>query len=1572
MREREPHRSHPAAIIGMACVFPGAPDLASYWQNIVDKVSAIGDPPPEWESELFYDPNASSNDRTYCKRGGYLGPLARFDPLRFGVMPTSVDGEPDQFLALRVACDALADAGYLDRKMDRDRIEVVLGRGTYINRGFTTVVQHGLVVDQVVRILKQLHPEHSDAELQSIRQELKESLPPFNAEIAPALVPNLVTGRIANRLDLMGPNYTIDAACASSHIAVDRAMQDLACGACDLAIAGGVHVSTPAPILMIFSQLGALSRKGELRAFDEGADGTLLGEGLGIVVLKRLEDAERDGDRIYAVIRGVGVASDGRATGLLAPRVEGEELALRRAYAQSGVDPATIELIEAHGTGTQIGDSVEIEALRRVFSDTGRPGPRCALGTVKTMISHLIPAAGIAGMIKTALALYYKVLPPTLNCEKPNPKLQLERTPFYMNTETRPWIHGGAEPRRAGVNAFGFGGINAHAVLEEHSSEAQTSLQRRWDCEVVVLGAESRAGLAAECARLDAMLESAASARLLDVAWTCYRRLRQHPWRLAIVATDIEDLRKKVAYAKGKIADSTCLRIRDPKGIYFFAEPVSAAAKTAFLFPGEGSQYANMLADLCILFPEVRAAFDTIDRTFAENGGRMLPSQAIFPPPGAGAGDGLWRMDVGPEAVFTANQAMFQLLSRLGVRPDMVVGHSTGEYSALMAAGVTVAADDAELARNIRRLNALYEQAASEGQIPEGDLLTVGGIDTAELAALTGEIGAFEIAMENCPHQVIVCGQNGSVERLESALRARGALCARLPFRRAYHTPMFRPFAERVRALYSDFRIESPAIEIWSCAVAQRYPADPDLIRQLAADSWALPVRFDATVRAMHQAGAHIFIECGPRNNLSGFVDDILRGLPHLTLPSNVANRSGIVQLSHLLAQLAAHGRTPQLELLYERRRPQETTGASGKADGQRSSEIKLPTGLQPLRLRPERRAARPTPIAVAAEPPKRPGVMDQYMATMQEFLSLQNEMMTSYLAPRAKPQPHTPAASPLGYPLLGEIVSRRAGRELSAVRVFDVEADPFLHDHTFGGRCSDRDSKLRGLAAVPLTFSIEMMAEAALALIPGHIVAGVRDLRGYRWITLDSGSVGLKVTASVSGELPGLVHTVILDADDESAPPYAEADIVLGSTYSAGPEPMRVELQGERPSRWRPERIYTEIMFHGPCLQAVASMDRWGVNGSRATLRALPASACLRAGSPPAFCMAPILLDAAGQVVGLWIAEHLEHAFHVFPFRCKAIQFYGPEPPVGAAVQCVVRTELAEPLQVQSDIDLVDSSGRLFVRLTAWEDRRFHLPERFYRLRTSPKHGMLSRPLKIPASDAGVQGAIIDDLPPKLLQAHDAIWQKVLSHLVLSRKEREQFRDLPWPESRRTDWLLGRCAAKDAVRRLHRREAFPADIEIESEDSGAPKIRLVSGETPVISIAHSAGIAVAIAGHAEGYRALGCDIERLSTSLGAFADAAFDEQELALVSGLPVEIQREWLVRFWCAKESAIKLTRKPGPGSLSYKVAAVDFANGQIEVIDPAGDTVTVSTWREGEVVMAITLEERKAAYAAGKSGL
>jgi acyl transferase domain-containing protein len=460
-------QSSDIAVIGMACRFPGAPDPAAFWSNVHAGVCSISEHPAPG-MDAIVDPESPDFERVYTTRGGYLRELATFDPLAFGMIPNAVQGsDPSQLLALEVGRAALEDAGLLDADFDRRRADVILGYCVHLHAANTNWLQHGVVLDQTMDLLGRLAPNLTDAARDELRGRLRAALPPMDLQAIASVSGNIVAGRIANRLDLMGACYTVDAACASSLLALDQGATNLALGRCDVALVGGVYGHLSAPMLMLFCRLGALSRSAAPRPFGKDADGTLLAEGLGMVVLKRLSDAMRDGHRIYAVLKGVGTASDGRGAGLLAPRADGEQLAIRRAYRHAGVDPATVGLIEAHGTGIPLGDRTEFAALRHVFGSGERDEARCALGSVKSLIGHTISAAGIAGVIKATLSLHHRVLPPTRFGDEVDPELDVRSSPFYLCRSARPWIHGLPTPRRAGVSAMGFGGINAHCVLEE-------------------------------------------------------------------------------------------------------------------------------------------------------------------------------------------------------------------------------------------------------------------------------------------------------------------------------------------------------------------------------------------------------------------------------------------------------------------------------------------------------------------------------------------------------------------------------------------------------------------------------------------------------------------------------------------------------------------------------------------------------------------------------------------------------------------------------------------------------------------------------------------------------------------------------------------------------------------------------------------------------------------------------------------------------------------------------------------------------------------------------------------------
>jgi acyl transferase domain-containing protein len=919
----KPGRSRDLAIVGMACRFPGAADMFEFWANVLANRDCTSEVPADrWPIDSFYDPDSKANDRVACRRGGYLDAPIRFDASTHGIMPIAVEGgEPEQFLILDAARNALVDARIDLESVDRGRVDVVIGRGNYFNRGNLIRLQHGRIVAQTVGLLAAIHPEWTQADLDAIRNDLKSSLPPFEAATIPGQLTNATAGRVADRLDLSGASFVVDAASASALVALDLGARALRERRADIALVGGAYLEADVDFPLVFRQLDALSRSGVSRPFSAEADGMIPGEGVGVVVLKRLADAERDGDRIYAVVKGIGLASDGKGRGLAAPSARGHARAIRRAYRAANVDPATVALIEGHGLGVPAADRAELRALRAVFA--GDDHHHRVLGSVTSQIGHAMPAAGMAGLIKSALALHHRVLPPTRNAGAPNPLLA--GSGFELLGSTRPWIHSEpASPRRAGVNAFGFAGINAHAVLEEHSASADgitPGALLGWDSEAVLIAADTRDSLADRVRWLRDRLNVQPDCALKDLAYTLNTgpATPAGPVRLGLVAATVADLSTQLDAVEARLRDPNCRQIKDARGIYFWNEPLGRDDNVAFLFPGEGSQYPGMLADLCPHFPELRAVFDNADRIARESGEAVVPSRHLFATT-ATESDALWATDTAVTTVLSAQWALFQVLTRLGLRPSAVAGHSSGELLALTAAGAIRM--ERSLERQFSRLSALFRDLEASGAIPEARLAAL-GTDRERAEAACRRTGVpVVVAIDNCPHQVIVAGPRDDVERVVVDLRGQGIVCEDLPFARAYHTPAFASVVGPLSDFYASLEFHPPDVPIYSCASARPMPAAIEEMRGLAVAQWTLPVAFRETIETMHRDGLRIFVDVGARGNLCGYVEDVLRGSPAFAVAANLPRRSGTAQLNHLVASLFAQGLTLDPDYLYARRRP--------------------------------------------------------------------------------------------------------------------------------------------------------------------------------------------------------------------------------------------------------------------------------------------------------------------------------------------------------------------------------------------------------------------------------------------------------------------------------------------------------------------------------------------------------------------------------------------------------------------------------------------------------------------------
>jgi acyl transferase domain-containing protein/NAD(P)-dependent dehydrogenase (short-subunit alcohol dehydrogenase family)/acyl carrier protein len=968
-----PLKPFDVAIVGMGCLLPKAPNVRAFWANILNKVDAIGDIPKErFNIDLYYDPDRKAKDKMHSRWGGFLDPVP-FDPMRYGIPPTALPSiDPLQLLALVTVDQALRDAGYHDREFPRQTTSVILG----LSGGLGDV---GL--QYAVRSMLQQFISKPPA-------ELLQKLPEWTEDSFAGLLLNVASGRVANRFDLGGVNFSVDAACASSLAAVYLAARELADHSSDMAIVGGVDTAQSPFGYMCFAKAQALSARGRCRTFDESADGIAISEGISMMVLKRLEDAERDGDRIYAVIKGVAGSSDGKGKSMTAPRLEGQILALQRAYARAGIRPSTVGLIEAHGTGTALGDASELSAVADVFQADGATPQSCAIGSVKSMVGHTKSAAGVTGLMKVALALYHKTLPATLHVEKPNPKLLEPGTPMFVNTETLPWIPPASTPRRGGVSAFGFGGTNFHAVLEEFQGDlgdpADVAQTEKWPAELYVWNDPTPADL--DGGILGRAVSGSAQTRL------------------AIVATSPEDLRAKLTKAKAALASKQSLN--DPQGIYLAFGP--PRGKVAFLFPGQGSQKTHMLRELALTFPEFRASLEQAEQSLAGRFPKKL-SAYIYPPPAFSSEQekqqnlDLTDTVVAQPALGVVEIGLSHALERLGVHPDMTAGHSYGEYVALAAAGVI--SDGALFELSEARGRAIKDTTRDEA----GTMAAVAADADAIAKALDGTEG-ITLANHNSPRQTVISGANAAVQAAIKKLETAGLAARLIPVACAFHSPLMEPARERFAEVLARQTFAQPHAAVFSNTLGGQYPEDPQGIAALLASHLVRPVKFVDEIRAMYEQGARVFVEVGPKGVLTGLARQILEGKDARFIQID-SDHNGLVQFLNALAQLAVEGVPVDTAQLMRGRvtQPEPAARETGwMVNGLKAFPRSRPPHIvKPLDLVTPSSIAipirQPLPVAAPAPVPApasttSDAVMLQFQQLMKQVLQTQTTIMTAYL----------------------------------------------------------------------------------------------------------------------------------------------------------------------------------------------------------------------------------------------------------------------------------------------------------------------------------------------------------------------------------------------------------------------------------------------------------------------------------------------------------------------------------------------------------------------------------------------
>ena len=890
--------NRPIAIVGMSALFPDAPNLHQYWDNIINKIDSIIDiPKSRWNIEDYYDVDSEAPDKTYCKRGGFI-PDIDFNPMEFGIPPNILEvTDVTQLLGLLVAKSAMKDAGYgetSDEVLDATGVILGVTSGMKLLGSLTSRLQYP-IWEKVLR-----RSGISESDTGQIIEKMKKAYVRWEENSFPGLLGNVIAGRIANRLNLGGTNCTVDAACASSLSAMKMAISDLLEYRSDMMIAGGVDADNSPMMYLCFSKTPAFTKGENPRPFDEDSGGVMIGEGLGMVVLKRLEDAERDGDRIYAVVKGIGTSSDGKFKSIYAPRSGGQAKALRRAYEDANVEPLCIGMLEAHGTGTAAGDVAEFEGLKEVFTEN-KPEKSCypdyqhiALGSIKSQIGHTKAAAGIAGLIKTALALHHKILPPSINIDRPSKKLGIENTPFYLNTEPRPWITDG-EPRRAGVSAFGFGGTNFHYVLEEFQDVHSGPFRMHKTSQTVFLSAATPKELDKACNNLLAELETEGAEQRHSQLLESSREnsIPKKHARLGFVTDSLENTVELLGQAISTLESKADKTEWNVKGIVYREKALETKGKVVALFSGQGSQYMNMAKELFFNFPAMAAPFSALDKLFTGKNGKSAAaarplSDLVFP------------IAVFEDEELEAQQAQLQLTENVqpaiggisagllriardaGLQIDFAAGHSFGELTALWAAGVIAEDDYYKLA--YARGQAMA--APDDPDFDAGSMLAVMG-EVEKLEADLTEFPDVVMANLNSKKQVVLAGPTADILQAHDALKVKKYTVVKLPVSAAFHTPLVghaqKPFAKAIRSV----KFNKPQIPVYSNATAKAYPATAKTIQKQLESHILNSVRFREEIENIHQAGGRIFIEFGPKNVLTKLVDNILSGEEYTAVALN-------------------------------------------------------------------------------------------------------------------------------------------------------------------------------------------------------------------------------------------------------------------------------------------------------------------------------------------------------------------------------------------------------------------------------------------------------------------------------------------------------------------------------------------------------------------------------------------------------------------------------------------------------------------------------------------------------------
>jgi malonyl CoA-acyl carrier protein transacylase len=990
------------------------------------------------------------------------------------------------------------------------------------------------------------------------------------------------------------------------------------------------------------------------------------------------------------------------------------------------------------------------------------------------------------------------------------------------------------------------------ATLTAQQRHEPTTQHSGWDSHVFVLRGNDRGHLIERAGRLASFIERAPETDPTHLAATLANDLQPDGVGLAIIASSVADLSGKLRRACERIGNDNCKQIRDSAGTYFAEQPLYPGGKLGLLFPGEGAQYPGMLADLCGIFSEVEETFAWCDRLAEElkrPEGSLRKILHISPDATheerSAAEIQLRRLGPSIFGVLIADLAISRVLQNLELPISAVAGHSAGELAALLAAGSM--RQDVIVGPKLAVLVDLMQQQEDETGGPEMSLLAVGAGNAVvlEIAKVVTD-GSVFIAMDNCPHQCVAVGPASEVAKVESVLSQRGLVCEKLPFRRPYHTPLFDPWMGPYRDIFAEVPFELPHTPVYCCSTGALFPTDANAIRHLAVNHWVSPVEFAKMIEAMYADGVRLFVEAGPRGNLSAFVEDILRGRQFAAIPANIPRKSGPTQINHLVGQLLVNKVPLNVNHLFKDLEtefvPWEEMPADPSSFAHRFSEESTPETNNGT----DSHDASTLSTAFGTD------AMNGYLSVMEEFLDVQRSVMEAFLSGQGvansaselglqdfafpgfdtllSPTPDNAELVLPPYALIGQIEQFEPGRSILVRRVLDEREDLYADHHTLAGRGVSRvDPGQNGLPVLPMTFSIEGMAEAAAILAPGKVVVAVRNIRLFRWIPFDPDPTTFEIRASivshdpesgtieVKADVRDLGNSFVKDGANKVA---AEAILVLADQYAQPPEPLAFSLTDQRPCKSTVEDLRRN-MFHGPLFQMIRQLGRIGKEGIEGTLEVQPRSTWFRSNSEPQIVLDPVLIDAAMHILGAWHLEQPDWTGRILlPYEVQRIEFFGPIPAVGSQLLIRGHNEQESARHYRHGLEVFDSEGQLWLRMSGAGYWRFYLPFGHVNFFGPKDEYYLSGnwdDAVFAQEGEGRQRCHYLDPPVDLKQP---VLRAAGARVTMTPRELAEFRAWTGTDEELNAWFFGRLVAKDAVRAAWMRKfgeaTFPADMETE------------------------------------------------------------------------------------------------------------------------------------------------------------